>query len=925
MRAVLLVSLSILGCNLPSPVSEAQAATSASPGCDPNRALSGSGPRRLALVVGVGDYGSSTIPDIKGARGDAEAMYRILTDPAYGYGFPAENVCLLRDTDATLAAFKRGVVDGLIGRARPGDTVVLYFSGHGAQVPDDNREEPDDKDEVLVLHDTLVGGAPPLRDDTLHGWLSELHAKTTNVTILLDACTSGSVMRAFGPQEKRVVLTPPSGAPAPVGQGDGDYFADADLAGFTILAAARDGTFALDPGTGGRGYFTAALLESLGAARSQPLTWGQVGRSVAARTDVLSGHLQAPVAQGALDRLVFDGASRKRAAAWEVRRAGTNVDLEGVALPGWGVGAQLRVFDGAATPADVADVGKAKAILLVDTYDGVRATARKIATLPGAPAVRSGDIAVIALPAPDSYRLDVGIDATVPVATRDALTRAVAARPELASALRLGSSGAFRLVLTASGALALQGPEGAVRNLFSGGGAQVITDVARALELHARQQALLALHGEPGSRLADDQTIEVRVQRLDQQPGCARAGWVQACPNATQQLPLCTNWKLQVRNTDPTQTLRVGGLLLSNDGSIGALPPNGERLDLPPRSSWTDIPGAAYRAVPPIDAAERVLLFGTTPDVSIDWARIGEPIKAGDSASSLERRLREFLIGGAKAVTTTSSGTASWTVSSLTLETVATVTTKLEQGEAGATCDASAKEYTLPSFDVRPYTPADPNAPFARVIAKAEELVRLRTTDGVPYLQHDWSQGSDAANLKKGIDCSRAIWYAFTRAGLPYSAPKGADTQPYLATAQMFDSAKGSCNTSMTPQSTKLHENFEDCLGKPFETGDVLVWQGRRPTTNECVGHTVMVIDPEKYIGWGSHGWDGSTSDAGVRLNDTGVEYQRILAKTWAKWDRKEYELKACWRHKEFAAAPPNPLLYSQQFDCADPQHCGLN
>ncbi|MEN0061074.1 MAG: hypothetical protein AAGA48_02935 [Myxococcota bacterium] len=34
---------------------------------------------------------------------------------------------------------------------------------------------------------------------------------------------------------------------------------------------------------------------------------------------------------------------------------------------------------------------------------------------------------------------------------------------------------------------------------------------------------------------------------------------------------------------------------------------------------------------------------------------------------------------------------------------------------------------------------------------------------------------------------------------------------------------------------------------------------GGWPTNDAWVGHTVMVVDPDRYLGWGSHGW--ATSD----------------------------------------------------------------
>jgi len=41
---------------------------------------------------------------------------------------------------------------------RPGDMVVIYFSGHGSKLPDDNHDEADGQDELLVPYDYVSYG-----------------------------------------------------------------------------------------------------------------------------------------------------------------------------------------------------------------------------------------------------------------------------------------------------------------------------------------------------------------------------------------------------------------------------------------------------------------------------------------------------------------------------------------------------------------------------------------------------------------------------------------------------------------------------------------------------------------------------------------------------------------------------------------------
>jgi cell wall-associated NlpC family hydrolase len=139
--------------------------------------------------------------------------------------------------------------------------------------------------------------------------------------------------------------------------------------------------------------------------------------------------------------------------------------------------------------------------------------------------------------------------------------------------------------------------------------------------------------------------------------------------------------------------------------------------------------------------------------------------------------------------------------------------------------------------------------------------------DGFGYKQHAWGRPTDDENLQLGIDCSRSIWFAFTRAGLPYNRD-----DRYLTAAMMV-----SDNTLMT-------DEFESCSVDPnLQIGDILVY--RDDTRGD--GHVVMVIDPEKRIGWGSHGWDGNAKVLPVEP-EKGVEYQKIKFKSdWERWTAK--------------------------------------
>ncbi len=208
---------------------------------------------------------------------------------------------------------------------------------------------------------------------------------------------------------------------------------------------------------------------------------------------------------------------------------------------------------------------------------------------------------------------------------------------------------------------------------------------------------------------------------------------------------------------------------------------------------------------------------------------------------------------------------------------------------AGGATPGQPREYTIKDFDIRPYLPDDRDSALYKVLYTAHTLTGSAQRDGIGYKQHDWSKPDDEANLQEGIDCSRAIWFSFTRALLPYTAREVDEaefhTQDYIPTV------------SMVSENSLLSHNFQRCDDDAPRLGDVLVYR----RTDADTGHVVMVIDPEQRIAWGSHGWDGNgrTPDA---VPDVGAEYQLIKYKRdWQAWDRRTMTLRACWRYNDFS------------------------
>ena len=88
-------------------------------------------PRGYALVVGVAQYKNlDASKQLQFPESDAESMYRVLINHEGG-AFPAENVHLLKGSQATLANIRRELEEWLPSVAQPADRVVVYFAGHG--------------------------------------------------------------------------------------------------------------------------------------------------------------------------------------------------------------------------------------------------------------------------------------------------------------------------------------------------------------------------------------------------------------------------------------------------------------------------------------------------------------------------------------------------------------------------------------------------------------------------------------------------------------------------------------------------------------------------------------------------------------------------------------------------------------------------
>ncbi len=150
-----------------------------------------------ALLIGVGRYAHFD-DKLNGVDLDLDMML----ETAQLMGFNKHGIKVLEHEDATADNLYNTFENWLMTGLEPQDRVLIYFSGHGSQVPDENNDEPDNFDEVLLLYDTTLtvkNGQPSLEgvlhDDRFNTLLAKI--KSHNILVILDACHSGSATRSL--------------------------------------------------------------------------------------------------------------------------------------------------------------------------------------------------------------------------------------------------------------------------------------------------------------------------------------------------------------------------------------------------------------------------------------------------------------------------------------------------------------------------------------------------------------------------------------------------------------------------------------------------------------------------------------------------------------------------------------------------------
>jgi tetratricopeptide (TPR) repeat protein len=137
-----------------------------------------------AVIIGIGDYADKRL-NLRFTVNDAQGLYDVLTDPRYG-GVPKDHVQLLLNQDATDRNIKGAIGQWLKRQAKKGDTVIIYYSGHGA---------PEGEDTYWVTYNANIDDlyTTALNNNDITEMLASIESE--RVITFLDSCYSAATVQ----------------------------------------------------------------------------------------------------------------------------------------------------------------------------------------------------------------------------------------------------------------------------------------------------------------------------------------------------------------------------------------------------------------------------------------------------------------------------------------------------------------------------------------------------------------------------------------------------------------------------------------------------------------------------------------------------------------------------------------------------------
>lgn len=155
-----------------------------------------------AVLIGINTYtDSQNLLNLQYAEKDCQDLFEVLTNPETGIFLP-ENVTLLLGENANTNNVREILFQKIVTKVNNNDTVLVYFSGHGFILGEQNRKAYLATYDVDILNLLTKNRRAGLRMDELHEDIF-LNSPAKCVLFILDSCHSG----AFVPSVTKGVTT----------------------------------------------------------------------------------------------------------------------------------------------------------------------------------------------------------------------------------------------------------------------------------------------------------------------------------------------------------------------------------------------------------------------------------------------------------------------------------------------------------------------------------------------------------------------------------------------------------------------------------------------------------------------------------------------------------------------------------------------
>jgi hypothetical protein len=154
--------------------------------------LSRSQQTKRALIIGINYVGTSSA--LYGCWNDAYLMRSFLSENGYtSFTIMTDEA---KNKNTSLFPSRTNVViqmRNFIKSAKPNETLVLYFSGHGSNLRDRSRDERDGIDETICVFSDNRRSIISILDDELRTIVESLRSDA-KLRCIFDSCHSGTVL-----------------------------------------------------------------------------------------------------------------------------------------------------------------------------------------------------------------------------------------------------------------------------------------------------------------------------------------------------------------------------------------------------------------------------------------------------------------------------------------------------------------------------------------------------------------------------------------------------------------------------------------------------------------------------------------------------------------------------------------------------------